>query len=203
MNPFQKRGHLTTDELSACLDGRGSDRGHLAGCETCRADLASLEATRAYLRSMREVPAPHSFMPLAQEPARPRWSWFPAMRMATAGAAVLLLLSVGLETYVASGRTASAPSIAVTQQAYQGQEKAASDSAGAPAAAPLQGAQRSAPEAAPRAVTPTSVPVPQEVLPTPAPIATTGPGSVTPALGVIFVLLFAATIGLWIRERSH
>lgn len=203
MNLF-RRDHLTTDELSAYLDDRGSDRGHLSQCETCRAELASLEATRGYLGSMREVPIPRSFVPLVEAPAPSRWSWLPAMRFATAGVAVALLLSVGFESYAAGG-TAGAPSMAIRSLTYDSavQEKAAtqeSDRQAAPASAPQQGL-RSAPAAAPPAATATSVPVPQEV--PAAPPSSTPIGPVSSTLGVLFVLLFAATLGLWIRERSH
>lgn len=191
------RGHLTLEELSAYLDGRGPDRGHLAGCEVCRRELASLEATRGYLSSLSEVAVPRSFMPMAAEPVRSEFGWFGAMRMATAGVAALLVFAVGVESY-AGGVSTSAP--AMGRLASDSVTVTAQGKADAPAAAP---ALRSAP-AAGGAVATATVVVQEERRSEPGidREVSRGPSAVTSGLGVIFVLLFAATVGLWIRERS-
>jgi len=100
------RAHPSSDDLSAHADGRLTGAAlsrlgaHLETCTACAGDLKSLTATKGYLQALTQVATPRSFylLALAAEEALPFWlSWLPTLRIATAAAAVVLVLAVGLE----------------------------------------------------------------------------------------------------------
>jgi hypothetical protein len=88
----------TKGRLSAYLDRRLSPEDlrrveeHLAGCPGCQEELRSLEATVALLHGLPQASPSRSFrIPRAEVPRR--WTPVPALRLATAGAAMLLILA--------------------------------------------------------------------------------------------------------------
>ncbi len=95
--------------LSAYIDGevtsdeRGLVEAHLASCEACDRDLATLRQTVVLLRQMPQVVAPRPFtlresdvqsLGLAPRPARPAWWQSGWLRGAAAAAAMLLCVAV-------------------------------------------------------------------------------------------------------------
>ncbi|MBI4333877.1 MAG: zf-HC2 domain-containing protein [Chloroflexi bacterium] len=88
------------EQLSAYMDGqltpseKGSIDRHLASCQPCQEELASLRATKNVLSLMPSVATPRSFAIVSYRPAR-RAPAFSLLRLATAAAAFLLVL-VGL-----------------------------------------------------------------------------------------------------------
>lgn len=65
---------------------------HLAACPDCQKELESLQATAAMLRQLPQVSPPRSFRIAQEEPSR-RWAALPVLRLATAAAAVLLVMA--------------------------------------------------------------------------------------------------------------
>lgn len=65
---------------------------HLADCHGCREELRSLESTVALLHRLPQVSPSRSFRIARTEPSR-RWTPVPALRLATVGAAMLLILA--------------------------------------------------------------------------------------------------------------
>jgi hypothetical protein len=65
---------------------------HLAACPDCQKELESLQATAAVLRQLPQVSPPRSFR-IAQEERSGRWTALPVLRLATAAAAVLLVMA--------------------------------------------------------------------------------------------------------------
>ena len=88
----------TRGALSSYVDGRLNPdeearmEEHLSTCRGCREDLESLRATVALLRSLPEVTPSRSFA-VAPVRAMPGRRALPALRFATAGAALLLVLA--------------------------------------------------------------------------------------------------------------
>lgn len=88
----------TKGRLSAYLDSRlsGEDlrrvEDHLAGCPGCRAELRSLEATVALLHGLPQASPSRGFRIPRTEASR-RWTPVPALRLATVGATMLLILA--------------------------------------------------------------------------------------------------------------
>jgi hypothetical protein len=88
----------TKQRLSAYLDRRLSPedqrrvKQHLADCHGCQEELRSLEATVALLHLLPQVSPSRSFRIAQPEPTR-RWTPVPALRLATAGAAMLLIMA--------------------------------------------------------------------------------------------------------------
>ncbi len=64
---------------------------HLAHCHSCQEELRSLEATVALLHRLPQVAPSRSFRIAGAEPSR-RWTPVPALRLATVGAAMLLIM---------------------------------------------------------------------------------------------------------------
>ena len=88
----------TRQRLSAYLDGQLSAGNlhqveeHLAMCHGCQEELRSLEATVALLHRLPQASPCRSFRIPRTEPSR-RWAPVPALRLATVGAAMLLILA--------------------------------------------------------------------------------------------------------------
>jgi len=88
----------TRGRLSAYLDGRLSAgdlrrvEQHLAVCHGCQQELRSLEATVALLHRLPQAAPSRSLRIPRMEPSR-RWTPVPALRLATAGATMLLILA--------------------------------------------------------------------------------------------------------------
>jgi hypothetical protein len=88
----------TKQRLSAYLDRRLSPEDqrrveqHLADCRGCQEELHSLEATVALLHRLPQVSPSRSFRIARTEPSR-RWTPVPALRLATVGAAMLLIMA--------------------------------------------------------------------------------------------------------------
>jgi len=105
MRWFRKRNETTEHEyveerLSAYLDGELSQKEwavvdrHLAACQSCQWNLATLKQTIQWTREMPAVPVPRVFtIPASAAPARrPRrnWGFVPLLQGATAIVALLL-----------------------------------------------------------------------------------------------------------------
>jgi hypothetical protein len=88
----------TRQRLSAYLDRRLSPEDlrrvemHLAMCHGCQEELRSLEATVALLHRLPQASPSRSFRIPRTEPSR-RWAPVPALRLATVGAAMLLIMA--------------------------------------------------------------------------------------------------------------
>lgn len=88
----------TKQRLSAYIDRRLSPQElhlvelHLADCRNCQNQLHALQATVDLLHRLPQVSAPRSFRIAQPEPAR-RWTPVPVLRLATVGAAMLLILA--------------------------------------------------------------------------------------------------------------
>jgi hypothetical protein len=65
---------------------------HLAACRACQKELESLQATAAMLGQLPQVSPPRSFRIAQKEPSG-RWAALPVLRLATAAAAVLLVMA--------------------------------------------------------------------------------------------------------------
>ena len=98
-------------DLSAYIDGRLSPRArsrmekHLQGCETCRAELASLRHTVSLLRAVPAVRPPRSFFlpaseAVKQKQVRRRRLSYGYLRAASAVATVLLVLVVSGDAFL-------------------------------------------------------------------------------------------------------
>lgn len=116
---YQRDHRFVRDNLSAYLDGRLTDRErtrverHLASCQDCQEDLASLRQTVSLLRRVPPRPVPRSFvLPAAaqKEQARYRrsalaYNWLRGAAVAVSFVLVLLLTSdalFGLGTFQAA-----------------------------------------------------------------------------------------------------
>jgi hypothetical protein len=111
-----------SEYLDGSLESRASRavRDHLAGCEECREDLASLEASVRMLRSLPIEPPPRSFAVRAPReaarPARHAWLFSPLLlggATAVASVAFVVVLSAGLlmnQSGQMARTTAEAPS---------------------------------------------------------------------------------------------
>jgi len=88
----------TEQQLSAYIDQRLNPRElhqvdlHLADCQGCERQLQSLQATVDLLHQLPQASAPRSFRIAQPEPAR-RWTPVPVLRLATAAAAMLLIMA--------------------------------------------------------------------------------------------------------------
>jgi hypothetical protein len=88
----------TKQRLSAYIDRRLSPQElhlvelHLADCRNCQNQLHALQATVDLLHRLPQVSAPRSFRIAQPEPAC-RWTPVPVLRLATVGAAMLLILA--------------------------------------------------------------------------------------------------------------
>lgn len=91
------RCHLTKGRLSAYMDQQltlqeqREVEEHLGLCQGCRQELGSLQATVSLLRKVPQAVPRRSFAVTEARPL-PRWSPFPALRVATAVMAVFLVL---------------------------------------------------------------------------------------------------------------
>lgn len=95
--------HRIEQQLSAYLDGElapaemAEVRAHLAGCETCRAELEELRAGKDLLGRLRAIEPPPGFeaslLARASQPSRRSWlAWpRPAMVLAAASMAIVLV----------------------------------------------------------------------------------------------------------------
>lgn len=125
------RIHLGEEVLSAYLDtaqggldpgGRGRADAHLATCGDCRESLRELTALRALLRALPQEELRRSFIltpelaAAAGGPRRnwqaPRWLW--PTRWATAVAAVIFALTIGLGARPQANAVSEAPANAAT-----------------------------------------------------------------------------------------
>ena len=140
------REHLNDEVLNAYLDrtdaglsptARGFADAHLADCAACRAALNDLTTTLAILRAVPETPLRRSFILTPEAAAAaggprlprqfPRWVW--PTRWATAAAAVIFAVTVGLDlgtsapaAPAANAPTPTAAGIGVTPTACVTQE---------------------------------------------------------------------------------
>jgi hypothetical protein len=168
----RQNDHTRAEELiSAYLDKRVSAEEqdfferHVASCAECRAQLETTRSLVAALRAMPVVKAPHSFVlprETAKQPGRPFLSWYPALRLATAIAAMAFVVLFAGDLLISRSDGASAlqtiPAAAPAPAAMQApeapppaaptQESAAAKTAADTAAAP---AAMQAPEASPTA----------------------------------------------------
>lgn len=82
--------------LSAYLDGEVTTdesvtiRGHLADCESCRAELGDVMEARAAVRALPLLEPPAFLLPAVEQPAVGRWY------VPVAAAVVVVVLAVGL-----------------------------------------------------------------------------------------------------------
>jgi anti-sigma factor RsiW len=96
------------DALSALLDGELSAadeadvRGHLAGCEQCRAELATTERMRTLVRELPELELPSIVVERARWVGRARRP----SRLAAAAAAVAAVAASALFVVAGAGREA-------------------------------------------------------------------------------------------------
>lgn len=94
--------HRIERQLSAYLDGEltpeeaAGVRAHLDSCEPCRAELASLRATKSLLGRLPQPALPAGFAAglwsRIERPAPRRWLWWPRPAMALAAAALAVVL---------------------------------------------------------------------------------------------------------------
>jgi hypothetical protein len=136
MSLFGKPNHTTKhqyfeEKLSAYLDGelvpqeRDAVERHLATCQACQWDLATLRRTVKWMRELPTVPVPRVFtVPVSAMPARasqPRWRFVPALQVATAMVALLLFFAVAGDFMFGSFRLAGsrAPTLMQEQSAPQ------------------------------------------------------------------------------------
>lgn len=84
--------------MDLCLSPRelSEVESHLAACPDCQKELESLQATAAMLGQLPQVSPPRSFR-IAQEEPSGRWAALPVLRLATAAAAVLLIMAFSLD----------------------------------------------------------------------------------------------------------
>jgi anti-sigma factor RsiW len=121
--------HAYTEErLSTYLDGALSPReqaavdAHLATCEACRWNFDTLRRTVQWTRELPTVPVPRVFtIPVPAEPVRAprgRWGFLPALQVATALVAVLLVFSVAGEMMLGTfpARLSPQPGAVMEQQ---------------------------------------------------------------------------------------
>jgi hypothetical protein len=225
-----------TGDLSAYADGAlrpdeaRAVEAHLAGCRSCRAALAEVQAVRTAVRSLSRPEPARSFRLTAADVAarsqqrRAAAAWhrgYRALRISTAAVLVLLLALTGLDLLFISS-AAPRPSRAPTQGMAAESSKAASDSgvdrprdmAAIPAPSAAAGpAPAGGPSLSPtgaasnfRAATPAG-PVPEPARPTgevPQPAASARP-RITAARGLEIALLVAAVVlavaSLAVRQR--
>jgi anti-sigma factor RsiW len=112
--PTEPRLEPTVDELSAYLDNEldaaAQERiaAHLAGCPDCEARLEGLRRTAYAIRALPLETPPRSFT--VPEQRRQGWNWAPAGWIASAAAAVLVIV-VGInQLHPGAGGTASTSS---------------------------------------------------------------------------------------------
>ena len=166
---YRRDHRFVRDNLSAYLDGRLTDRErakverHLASCQACQEDLASLRQTVSILRRVPPRPVPRSFVlpsTAQKEQARYRrsalaYGWLRGAAVAISFVLVLLLTSdalFGLGTFRAANPMPS-PRLTSATVADQGQGEAmrlvVTPAAEGPALVePSQGAAAPAPTAA-------------------------------------------------------
>jgi len=149
------------DNLSAYLDGRLSARqaarveAHLRDCPECRAELESLRATVALLKSLPDVPLPGNFT-LSASAVKQQTGFrrldvaFGALRGAAVAVALMFLLFVAGDAYMSVGRLAGTASPMMKQSADSATEMTAQPLAkqreALPEAAPIELAEAPAPE---------------------------------------------------------
>ncbi len=161
------------ERLSAYLDGELTPQEqaavdqHVATCEVCRWDLATLRQTVQWTRELPPVPVPRVFtIPVEVQPERPvrRWRLVPVLQGATALVALLLFFVVTGDVVFRGAMPALAPAPAgmLEQQAVEFQttqvvrvEKEMEESLASDAAV-----------AEKAIVAPEAVPLPEEVAPT-------------------------------------
>ncbi len=93
--------HRAKDLISAYLDQQVTAEEkqffelHIAACADCRAQLEATRSMVAALRAMPVVKAPRSFVlprEMAKQPKRSIFAWYPALRLATALAAIAFVV---------------------------------------------------------------------------------------------------------------
>lgn len=93
--------HRAKDLISAYLDQQVTAEEkqffelHIAACADCRAQLEAIRSMVAALRAMPVVKAPRSFVlprEMAKQPKRSIFAWYPALRLATALAALAFVV---------------------------------------------------------------------------------------------------------------
>lgn len=109
------------DRLSAYMDGQLSSRerrvveGHLAQCQHCQWNLATLQRTVQWMRELPPVPVPRVFtIPVPAQPApAPRWRWrVPLLQGATAVVALLLFFVAAGDIMLTAVRPGIQPAMA-------------------------------------------------------------------------------------------
>lgn len=118
----QKAPHLSTERLSAYLDGqvtlqeRRQVESHLRTCPQCAWELESLRRTVSLLRQVRQVavPRPLTLREVDVRPARaPQRTWFlPYLQGATALVSLLLVILVVGDLFLGLGRAPEARPLA-------------------------------------------------------------------------------------------
>jgi len=94
--------HRIERQLSAYLDGEltaedaAEVRAHLAGCESCRAEVESLRATKTLVGRLAQPSLPAGFAAgvwsRIERPSPRRWFWWPRPAMALAAVALAVIL---------------------------------------------------------------------------------------------------------------
>lgn len=94
--------HRIERQLSAYLDGElaaedaAEVRAHLAGCESCRAEVESLRATKTLVGRLAQPSLPADFAAgvwsRIERPSPRRWFWWPRPAMAMAAVALAVIL---------------------------------------------------------------------------------------------------------------
>jgi anti-sigma factor RsiW len=140
---------------------------HIAACANCRAQLEATRSMVAALKAMPVVKAPRSFVlprEMAKQPKRSIFAWYPALRLATALAAIALVVLFAGDLLISrSGGGGTALSVPAAAPAPQMEQ--------APAAMPAPAATMVAPAA------PTEAPAP-----TASNAAATAPGGAAPSV---------------------
>src|SRR5512141_1210030 len=129
----RQNDHTRAEELiSAYLDKRVSaeEQGfferHIASCADCRAQLEATRSMVAALRAMPAMKAPRSFVlprEMAKQPRRSIFAWYPALRLATALAAIAFVVLFAGDVLInrtgSSGAALSVPAAAPAPQMEQ------------------------------------------------------------------------------------
>jgi predicted anti-sigma-YlaC factor YlaD len=141
---------------------------HVAACADCRAQLEATRSLVAALKAMPAVKAPRSFVlprEMAKQPKRSIFAWYPALRLATALAAIAFVVLFAGDMLLSRPGSGGGIAMSVPMAAPAPQMEQAAESTQAPAATVVALAA------------PTEAPAP-EVSNT---VAATAPGAAAPA----------------------